>query len=97
MILFYILCLLYVLSTASVVCDFLNIIFEWYYEVSNNPICNLKNMLFLSVMQNALLHQQFIDSDLMYIIRTQIAQLICRKNQKKPTRTYMSPYEPSRR
>ena len=48
MILFYVLCLLYVLSTASVVCDLLNIILGLYMEVSNNPICNLKNMFFIS-------------------------------------------------
>ena len=50
MIVFYVLCLLFVLSTASVVCDLLNIILYLYInnnEVSNNPICNLKNMFFI--------------------------------------------------
>ena len=48
MIVFYVLCLLFVLSTASVVCDLLNTILDLYMEVSKNPICNLKNMFFIS-------------------------------------------------
>ena len=48
MILFYVLCLLYVLSTAAVVCDLLTIILEMYIDVSNNSICNWKNMFFIS-------------------------------------------------
>ena len=49
MIVFYVLCLLFVLSTASVVCDLLDMVLYLYfanggnYGVSNNPICNLKN------------------------------------------------------
>ena len=39
-IVFYVLCLLYVLSAATIVCDLLNIILE----VSNNSIC--KNIIF---------------------------------------------------
>ena len=75
MIVFYVLCLLYVLSTASVICDLLNIILYLYMEVSNNPICNWKNMFFLSVMQDALTLQQDIDIESMYF-PTQIAQVI---------------------
>ena len=37
---FYIICLLYIFSTVSIVCDLLNIILE----VSNNPFC--KNIIF---------------------------------------------------
>ena len=48
MILFYVLCLLYVLSTAAVVCDLLTIILEMYIDVSKNSICNWKNMFFIS-------------------------------------------------
>ena len=44
---FYVLCLLYVLSTATVVCDLLNIIFTFYLNVSDNSICNLKNIVFI--------------------------------------------------
>ena len=65
MMVFYVLCLLYVLSTATVVCDFLNLIFTIYLDVSKNSICNLKNM-FLSVMQNALSPQLAIDIASMY-------------------------------
>ena len=36
MIIFYVLCLLYVLSTVTVVCDLLNVIFAIYVVVSNN-------------------------------------------------------------
>ena len=74
MIVFYVLCLLYVLSTASVVCDLLNTILTLYFEVSNNPICNLKNMIF-TVMQYAASYQQYIDIESMFI-RTSIAQII---------------------
>ena len=48
MIIFYVLCLLYVLSTATMVCDLLGDIFGLYAGVSNNSICNLKNMFFIS-------------------------------------------------
>ena len=52
MIIFNVLCLLYVLSTATVVCDFLSVI-QVYLDVlvSNNYIyiCNLRNIVFLSV------------------------------------------------
>ena len=61
MIVFYVLCLLFVLSTASVVCDLLNIILVLDSDVSNNPICNLKNLFFLSVMQNPQSSQQYSD------------------------------------
>ena len=44
-IVFYALCLLYVLSTATIVSDLVNVILQ----VSNNPIC--KNNQFLSVVQ----------------------------------------------
>ena len=43
-IVFYALCLLYVLSTATIVCDFVVIILQ--IEVSNNSIC--KNIIFLN-------------------------------------------------
>ena len=69
MVVFYVLCLLYVLSTASVVCDLLIIIIsesELYSQVSNNPICYLK-IFFLSVMQNPVSWQNFFDSAPMYI------------------------------
>ena len=48
MIVFYVLCLLYVLSTATVVCDLLLSILGIYFDVSNNSIRNLKNMFFIS-------------------------------------------------
>ena len=49
MIIFYVLCLLYVLSTATVVCDFLSTALAVYANgVSKNSICNLKNMFFIS-------------------------------------------------
>ena len=43
-IVFYVLCLLYVLSTASVVCDLLSAILST--GVSNNSICNLRRICF---------------------------------------------------
>ena len=48
-IVFYLLCLLYVLSTATVVCDLLSatVAYSSQYKVSNNLICNLKNMFFI--------------------------------------------------
>ena len=51
MIIFYVLCLLYVLSTATVVCDLVNIILGLYLDVSNNPICNL-NIYFYQFYRN---------------------------------------------
>ena len=63
MIIFYVLFLLYVLSTATVVCDLTGLLLATvtYVGVSNNSICNLKNMFFLSVMQDALSPQLRID------------------------------------
>ena len=37
------------------------IILVLYADVSNNPICNLKNLFFLSVMQNPQSSQQYSD------------------------------------
>ena len=55
MIIFYVLCLLYVLSTATVVrlCDLLSAIFDIYIEVSNRDSsnCNLKNMFFYQLLR----------------------------------------------
>ena len=68
MIIFYVLCLLtllYVLSTATVVGDLLRLILAIYRAVSNNSICNLKNIVFLSVMQYALSLQLEIDMESM--------------------------------
>ena len=61
MIVFYVLCLLYVLSTATVVCDLINIMLE-NIKVSKNYICNLKNIVFLSAMQDGLSLQIQIDT-----------------------------------
>ena len=47
-IVFYALCILYILSTVNFVADFANLVLD---EVSNNSICNLKNLVFLSVVQ----------------------------------------------
>ena len=74
MIVFYVLCLLFVLSTASVVCDLLNIILYLYMEVSKNPICNLKIFFLKSVLQYISL-QQYFDIQSMYF-RIEIAQVI---------------------
>ena len=73
-IIFYALCLLYVLSTATFVCDFITFIIG----VSNNFIW--KNIIFLLVMQtrvnlNTLSPQLRIDSELM-LSRLSIAQSI---------------------
>ena len=47
-IIFYVLCLLYILSTANLVCDFLEVIFEIYFPaVSDNSICNFRISVFL--------------------------------------------------
>ena len=57
MVVFYVLCLLYVLSTASVVCDLLIIIIsesELYSQVSNNPICYLKIFFFISHAESSI-------------------------------------------
>ena len=43
---FYVLCLLYVLSAADVVSDFIDLMFGIYGYVSNNSIGNLKNIVF---------------------------------------------------
>ena len=43
---YYVLCLLYILSAATVVCDFLAYMFSIYQYVSNNSIGNLKNIVF---------------------------------------------------
>ena len=64
MIIFYVLCLLYVLSTATVVCDLLNTLIA--SDVSNNSLCNLKNAVSLSVLQDALSLQLQIDIESMY-------------------------------
>ena len=56
MMFFYVLCLLYVLSTATVVCDLLTIILALYLEVSNNSICNLKNIF---IYQFCSIHNRF--------------------------------------
>ena len=69
-IVFYTLCLLYVLSTGTFVCDLLFAILD----VSNNSIC--KNIIFLSVMQmhvNTLPVQLQIDSQSM-LFRLTIVQ-----------------------
>ena len=61
MIIFYVLCLLFVLSTATVVCDLLYIIvLGIYLDVSDNSICNL-NIFYLSVVQEAQSPQLQID------------------------------------
>ena len=57
-IIFYVLCLLYVLSTATVVGDFLATTLALYGSgVSNNSICNLKNMFFYQLCR--MQHQLF--------------------------------------
>ena len=45
-IVFYVLCLLYGLSILTLFCDLLIGILESYTAVSNNSICNLKNIVF---------------------------------------------------
>ena len=66
MFIFYVLCLLYFLSTATVVGDLLGAILAIHVAVSNNSIHSLKNMFFLSVMQDALSLQFGIDMLKMY-------------------------------
>ena len=66
MILFYILCLLYVLSTATIISDLLAVMFDLYYSVSNNSICSKKNIVFLFIMQGALSPQLGIEMALSY-------------------------------
>ena len=50
---FYVLCLLYILSAATAVCDFLNFMSAIYAIVSNNSISSFENIFFLSLMQDS--------------------------------------------
>ena len=67
MIIFYVHCVLYVLSTTTVVFDLLTFTFA---NVSNNSICNLKNIVFLSFIQNPLSSMQSMYYRLQFVQST---------------------------